>query len=249
MNEDKRKYVETKHEKRDGLPTVCILDLLPGLDETVEPYSFLNGMSPPMDIALLKGLARRFTDCAYLEIGSWRGESLANIASVAKECVGVSLSADEMRSFGASEKEIGTSGYFSKKLSNVRHVEHNSQTLDFRPYHGKFDLVFIDGDHSYEGVKIDTENAFKLLKNDKSVIVWHDYGKTPETINWAVFAGILDGSPPDKRNDIYHVSNTLCAVYSKEPMKTSHEEFGDLPKRVFSIRITGKQLSTKEAGK
>src|ERR1700719_3581279 len=62
-----------------GLPQIDLLELLPGLDETISPYSYLEGQALPTDIALLKGLARKRPGCRYLEIGSWRGESLANM--------------------------------------------------------------------------------------------------------------------------------------------------------------------------
>lgn len=38
-----------------------------------------------------------------------------------------------------------------------------------------FDLLFIDGDHSYEGVKADWE-AYKCFLKPGSVVVFHDYG-------------------------------------------------------------------------
>lgn len=37
-----------------------------------------------------------------------------------------------------------------------------------------FDLIYIDGDHSYEGVKLDLENSFKKVKNG-GYICGHDY--------------------------------------------------------------------------
>ena len=40
------------------------------------------------------------------------------------------------------------------------------------------DLLFIDGDHSYEGVKADWE-AYKQFLVDDSVVVFHDYGWAP----------------------------------------------------------------------
>lgn len=40
---------------------------------------------------------------------------------------------------------------------------------------GKFDFIFIDGDHSYEGVKRDTEFCDKYLLNDNGIITWHDF--------------------------------------------------------------------------
>jgi glycosyltransferase involved in cell wall biosynthesis len=96
--------------------------------------------------------------------------------------------------------------------------------------------VFVDGDHSREGVEIDTRNAFKLLRDDQSVIVWHDYGFTPERINWDVFAGILDGCPEERRGDLYQVSNTLCAVYlgRDKELPSRYAAGYELPARTFA---------------
>lgn len=52
----------------------------------------------------------------------------------------------------------------------------DSATFDYAEYEGKMDLVFVDGSHSYEYVKKDTETALKLLKPEGGIIFWHDYG-------------------------------------------------------------------------
>jgi hypothetical protein len=41
------------------------------------------------------------------------------------------------------------------------------------PYARKFDVIFVDGDHSYEGVKADYENSIRLL-NEEGYIIFHD---------------------------------------------------------------------------
>src|SRR6185295_321526 len=86
-----RQQVIAKYNLADGLLAVDILDLLPNLHETIDPFCSLDGGSPPLDIALLKGLARRKKDCEYFEIGTWRGESVANVAVVAKHCITLNL--------------------------------------------------------------------------------------------------------------------------------------------------------------
>ena len=54
-------------------------------------------------------------------------------------------------------------------------------SLDFEEtnYINFFDLIFIDGGHTYSVVKNDTLKAFKMI-NDNGIILWHDYvpGKT-----------------------------------------------------------------------
>ena len=167
-----RAYVVKKYGYSQGLPMIAWLDLFPDLEETIEPCSYLDADTLPTDYALLKGLARKKGLRTYFEIGTWRGESVTNVATVTEECVSVRLSDDEMRQKGLSEEFIRVHGFFSSNLKNVRHVRENSLSLDYSPFLRKYDLVFIDGDHAYESVKIDTQNAFKLLRNDESVIVW-----------------------------------------------------------------------------
>lgn len=225
-----------------GLPQIDLLDLLPGLDEIVAPYSYLEGQALPTDIALLKGLAKQRPNCRYLEIGSWRGESVANLAKVCHECVAVTLSASEMRLLGYPESAVASEGFFSRGLPNVRFIKQNSKTLDFGQFGKYFDLVFIDGDHSVEGVANDTRAALSVLRNESSVVVWHDYGFTPECVNWQTLEGIRQGLPPDKLNAVFHVSNTICAVLlenSNLPAKT--QVFPQMPNKTFTIRLSAQK--------
>ena len=249
-----RKYVAEKYGYDNGLPVVDLLDLLPNLDETVAPYSFLEGQALPSDMALLKGLTRMTPECRYFEIGAWRGESIANVASVARECISLSLPEEELKQLGFTEDFIGQHYFYSGELENVRHIEHNSRTFDFSEFENRFDLVFVDGDHSQEGVAIDTKNVFQLLKDDQSAIVWHDYGFTPERVNWPVLAGILDGCPEDKQHSLYHVSNTLCAVYLNERKKLPGRIEGDrevssntlgrfqTPNKTFEVKLAARRM-------
>jgi precorrin-6B methylase 2 len=60
-------------------------------------------------------------------------------------------------------------------MPNVTIIDHNSRTLDFNKLNN-VTTFFIDGDHSYEGVKSDTENAIKYLKSHNGgYILMHDY--------------------------------------------------------------------------
>lgn len=151
-----------------------------------------------------------------------------------------------MRAFGIGENSIKVSRMFSKGLSNVHHIEHNSQTYDFSKLEKTFDLVFVDADHKYEGVKIDTKNAFKLLKDENSILVWHDIGKGLEELsNWEVLAGVLDGAPSDEhRRKIYRISNSLCGIYMNGSFKSSFPE-PFVPNKTFDIQIKARSLSSQ----
>jgi hypothetical protein len=52
----------------------------------------------------------------------------------------------------------------------------DSATFDWSPYHGRAGLVFVDGSHTYEAVRIDSERAIPLVAKG-GVVLWHDYGR------------------------------------------------------------------------
>lgn len=229
--------VKKKYKIERGLPQIDILDIFPHLIETVTPYTNLYGTSLPIDLAIIKQFAKRFQDCVYLEVGTWRGESLANVAPICKHCVSISLSDEDMNKHGWGKSFQQLQRLFSKHLNNIEHIEANSKTFNFENLVEKFDLIFIDGDHSYEGVRSDTENAFKLLKGKSSIIVWHDYTTNYEHINYEVLAGILDGCPTNKRDKVFHISNTLCAVYTEEDIISKNAIYPAFPDKNFKVTI------------
>lgn len=69
--------------------------------------------------------------------------------------------------------------YRKNNLKNIPHMEfigdsHSNECYQFlKTLNKKYDLVFIDGDHSYNGVKQDTNLVLPYLKN-KSKIIFHD---------------------------------------------------------------------------
>lgn len=196
-----------------GLPVINPEELFGDFSETIEPFAFLDGGSLPTDLALLKKLARRIPDCNYFEIGTWRGESVANVASVAEYCFTLNLSETEMKAMGFNQRYIDLHGFYSRNIQNITHLEGNTLSFDFQSLNRKFDLIFIDGDHHFNMVKNDTHKVFRHLTHDSSVVVWHDYARNPETIRYEVLAGILEGCPPTFHQHIFHIAHTLCAVY------------------------------------
>jgi hypothetical protein len=189
MEEDCRKHVIDTYGLSKGLPTIDIRDIAPNLDDTITHYTYLDGTSRVTDFALLRALAKRYPQGRYIEFGSWRGESLANVAPLMKEIIAMSFGQADMKKIGAPEPAVRAAHMYSKALPNIRIIEHNTQTYDFSQFKGTCDLIFVDADHQYPGVTIDTRNAFTLLKDEKSIIVWHDYGLGYEKPNWQYSAG------------------------------------------------------------
>lgn len=210
-----------------GLPLVplahFVLASTPSAARTVAPFAFGDGGSLPTDLLLLRALARQRPGCRYFEIGTWRGESAANVAAEAATVHTLNLSAPELRELDLSERYIALHGHFSRPLPNVTHLHGNSATFDLASLHaaaGPFDVVFIDGDHRYDAVRRDTARVFEHLVGPATVVVWHDASRQPGQPRWEVLAGLLDGLPTGLPGQLAQVGNTLCVMYSPQPLPT-----------------------------
>ncbi|NOT34284.1 MAG: class I SAM-dependent methyltransferase [Candidatus Eisenbacteria bacterium] len=226
-----------------GFPSVELTTLTGPLDLTIDPFTFLDGTSRVTDLALLVGLARRLPNAEYLEIGSWRGESLVNVARHAASAVSVSLSEAEMRALGLESQYLGMDGMFLDRVTNVTRVRQDSTTLDFESLGRRFDLIFVDGDHHHDAVVSDTRNAFRMLRDDRSVIVWHDCGNSYEDFRWEVVSSVLAGTPPELRHQLYRVSHSLCGVFTRAPIESGFPSFPAEPRELFDVTIRSRPFA------
>jgi len=182
-----------------------------GSEFTIGPWTFQGEGSMPTDIALLVALTRRFEACKYFEIGTWLGESVANLAPHCHSCVSMDLPEAELKAMGVAETYIARQGMLADKLENVRLLKANSQSFDFSSL-AKFDLLFIDGDHHYESVVSDTKKLMQHNVHEESIIVWHDYAFSPGNTRWEVYKAILDGLPASMHSRLVTFNASLCAV-------------------------------------
>ena len=236
------KFVAKKYPNKTTLPVVEIDELIPDFNETLNTFTFLGGGSLPTDIILLKALANQIDNCAYFEIGTWRGESVVNVAETAKECFTLNLSKEEMLTMNMPKEYADLHGFFSKDKMNIKHLFGNSLNFDYKGLNKKFDLIFIDGNHTYDFVKSDTQNIFKHLIHDDSIVVWHDYAYHPEKVRSEILVGILDGVPKEFHNNLYHVSNSMSAIFTKKQLKTSNFKRISTPNKVFKVNVKVKKI-------
>lgn len=232
--EVKKKEFLKKYPHVESLPQIDFSDLGGEFNESVD-LCFLDGGSMPTDLALLKILAKGKN--TYFEIGTWRGESVWNVAKVIDDCTTFNLSKQDLNDLGLDKKYGELHGIISKKNPKILHLEGNSKTFDFGSLGKKYDLIFIDGDHSYEMVKNDTEKVFKDLIHENSVVVWHDYAFNPEKIRYEVFQGILDGLPKEFHKNVYHMANSMCAVFIRGEFKTKTFQSLQEPDFLFEVNL------------
>jgi predicted O-methyltransferase YrrM len=135
------------------------------------------GDGPPINTSLTAAetaeLQRLAKDCEVLEIGSAYGYSTCALALVAKSVTAVDPHITH-GSFYVQDANLKAYGVRPK----VGVYKHRSQDILPRfaaigpPY--RFDLVWIDGDHTAEVVEHDVTWALKLLKPG-GVLACHDY--------------------------------------------------------------------------
>lgn len=61
----------------------------------------------------------------------------------------------------------------------IHQIYADSAKLDWGTIPQPLDFIFIDGNHYYDYVKLDSKNALEHIDKN-GCIVWHDYGQYPD---------------------------------------------------------------------
>jgi hypothetical protein len=146
------------------------------------------------------GMKKNELSCLYdickdkkvLELGSYVGMSSYVIASIAKilHCVDIwddsfthlQHDTDQQSVYiSHQDKIINTMNLFTKNcidfIQSQKIIIHKGKTCDLVNMFEdeNFDIIIIDADHSYEGVKNDYKNYCNKV-NKNGMIIFHDYG-------------------------------------------------------------------------
>jgi predicted O-methyltransferase YrrM len=127
---------------------------------------------------LLYRLARSLPrNCCVLEVGSYLGASASFLASGVKGGGGRVFCVDTWTNEGMSEGLKDTYGEFLTNIEPYKDViiplRGRSENVA-KEFDKKIDMLFIDGDHSYEAVKADAAAWLPKL-NVNTIVVFHDY--------------------------------------------------------------------------
>jgi hypothetical protein len=138
-----------------------------------------NGAFSTYDMeAIIPELEKLHQGDIYLEVGVDKGKSLA-CAWYMAGIRGVSIhgcdvnKTKELTKFLEDKPEIK---FYQVESKNVAHFLWDKKD--------KISLLFIDGDHSYQGCKTDIESWLPYMKED-GVIFFHDHDETSPGVMWA----------------------------------------------------------------
>ena len=91
--------------------------------------------------------------------------------------------------------------------SKITQLYGNSQQFDFRPYYGQMDAVFVDGDHRFDAVRNDSEEALRLVAPG-GIVIWDDYQVSQPGV-----AHYLNGL--SQRYGVSRIEHTRLACYRR----------------------------------
>jgi len=204
----------------------------------IKDLTFMVGGSNILDYVFLKALCVKFNLDYYLEIGTLRGESIAAISTVAKEAYSISLPDEVLTSFFENIANKGNFGrFFSRNISNIIHYYGDSSKFDYNSLPNKPQLVFIDGDHSYEGIKKDTKLIFDYINLDECIVVWHDFKGIRRDYIMTTVKAVYDAVPRHLHSKIYAMDTNMCGVYIPDKYR---QEFvvSNRPEVLYSYETT-----------
>ena len=135
---------------------------------------------------MLKFYCSQFSDPYLIEIGIFKGDFLlflindCNIGAIDAVDLfeGINCSGDvdgnDIFYYDLNKSFLELSDKF-KNNSNINLYKSDSSSFLKKQIDNKYDIIYIDGNHSYIGVKNDLINSFNKIK-DGGYIMGHDYG-------------------------------------------------------------------------
>ena len=192
-------YISQSYWFSGQLPRLQLNKVFPGIEgaEIVLPRAFDRKSAASITASInleeacnLAAIAKWTKPRTVLEIGTSDGNTALLLASnldQGGQVVTVDLPPDfdmaKQSSLGFPDGELNLTPrdqlarqYQGHPVSaRIRQVYGDSATLDWNSLGGPFDLAFIDGCHTEEYVRSDSENALRQLAPG-GIIVWHDYG-------------------------------------------------------------------------
>ena len=166
----------------------------------------------PDELPFLKSLAQSLpADPVIINIGAGAGTSgLAFLECRDDSIVHTIDITDADSPFGClyAERDVVTRAELAHLKGDRWHQHHGDSKEIGRKWLTKIDMVFVDGDHSYDGCKGDIEIWLKHLKPGGLIVV-HDYGK-------GELADHPDGPHPKPWADVDRaVDDTLSGKYKQ----------------------------------
>lgn len=182
-------YISPRNPK-PLIPTVKLSEVIPKEISSIKIYKEIprNGNISPLELIVITKLIRYYNARNIFEIGTFDGRTTLNMAANCSQKAKIyTLDLPKAKlHYTKLPLDHGDRVYICKEITGPRFLGKvyekkiiqlygDSATFDFSPFTNTIDFIFIDGSHSCEYVLNDSTKALQLLRNNKGIIVWHDY--------------------------------------------------------------------------
>ena len=209
--------LDYRFERRSPLPTlpVEVSERLRSREELVlpPPRWAEPGNQSYSGLTFLVELGRFLDVVRVFEIGTYNGATAwclaRNLPETEVHTLDLPLEHDPALAYGVSDTSnrmlFEQRAYEALPLGNSSVVQHwgDSATFDFGPWREAIDLVYVDGAHSRDYVRVDSTTAFGLVR-ESGAIVWDDYWRRIPGVS----AALHELSAP-----LFRVPGTRLVVY------------------------------------
>lgn len=221
--EKHRRVIEFVRNLEDSqIREVYIQELFPGIENESVPIGVINeqtGHTNKTDMLYVSAVAKHSGAVKMFEFGTYMGRTTRYLAHNNPHGHVFTLNLPPERdSRYAPFMGVLFKGQEEEKRITQLHTD--SREFDTTPYRQQFDFVFVDGDHSYELVKNDTQKAFELLKPG-GIIMWHDYA--PKSDGLVRFFREFTQERP-----LFRIRSTCLLVYI-DGIDVMNHKLGHLP--------------------
>jgi protein-L-isoaspartate O-methyltransferase len=172
-----------------SLRRLTVNDLFPGIDscDTVtirKPEARTIGASVDLpELIHLIAAAKYISAKRILEIGTFDGFTALNIAANLKdqgEVCTLDLPEEDQNLHSTilnatKPNLVGVQFLGEAEANKIKQFRADSGSMDWNSFGAPFDMILIDGCHTYPYVMSDSTNALRHLRPD-GILFWHDYG-------------------------------------------------------------------------
>jgi predicted O-methyltransferase YrrM len=206
-----------KADARPGADGTFILKAFPelrGLTVPMGDVTYTRSNMDPLEQYFLAAIASKRRPRTIFEIGTFDGATTLLLARAAPEAqvFTLDLPPDSPALAALSESRAAPESAGSRfrdapEAGRITQLFGDSREYDFSPYHGKMDLVIVDGGHTADCVTPDSENALKMVA-PAGVVVWDDYEE-----GWPSVIGSVDAVALRHGLSLVRLEKTGLAVY------------------------------------
>jgi len=174
-----------------------------------------------LETMIILALEKAVSAQKVFEFGTYLGETTSILAMNSGGGHVVTLDLDtsslDMVSLDRREQALATRAVENEpcfigqvEARSITRLLGDSCTIDLSEYYNTCQFVYVDGGHTMDVIRSDTENAFRFLRKEgPGIIAWHDYGN-PDYPDVKEFLDILS-----KTFTVFLVAETRIAFYLK----------------------------------